>query len=203
MSSTTKKIYVDLPSSGESLRNSRAVATVASDYTELAPQQTKKIITTKKIWECIQPADLEPENQKRIMNEARDFLHDYCDAGAPPPPHYRVLRCHIQQKLYSYKMQDLAKDKYDEGRFIDIEGVFDLLHDSDMLCYYCKKTVMLLYEYIREPMQWSLDRIDNSQGHNRGNLYLSCLSCNLRRRCMYPERYVFTKACMEVKKLDV
>jgi hypothetical protein len=107
----------------------------------------------------------------------------------------------VRKKIYSYKSQDLAKDKYCESEFICLKDVFDLFLSADLICHYCQKQVMILYENIREPMQWSLDRIDNSMGHNRGNLYLSCLSCNLRRRCMYPEKYVITKMCAVVKKM--
>jgi len=46
---------------------------------------------------------------------------------------------------------------------------------------------------VREQCQWSLDRIDNNYGHNYDNLFVTCLSCNLRRKTMYHERYEFTK----------
>jgi hypothetical protein len=69
-----------------------------------------------------------------------------------------------------------------------------------MKCYYCKESVVLLYEYVRDPKQWTLERIDNSRGHNKDNVEIACLQCNLRRRCMYHERYLFTKQMNIVKR---
>ena len=39
--------------------------------------------------------------------------------------------------------------------------------------------------------EWTIERIDNSIGHNKGNVEISCLNCNLRRRTMHYERYLF------------
>jgi hypothetical protein len=44
-----------------------------------------------------------------------------------------------------------------------------------------------------------VERIDNSIGHNRTNIVIACLDCNLHRRTMYYERYVFTKQLNIVK----
>jgi hypothetical protein len=68
-----------------------------------------------------------------------------------------------------------------------------------MECYYCRKKVKILYEYVREEDQWTLERIDNKRGHNNDNVEIACLSCNLRRRTMYHERYVFTKQMNIIK----
>ena len=40
---------------------------------------------------------------------------------------------------------------------------------------------------------------DNKIGHDIGNIEIACLSCNLKRKCMYHERYVFTKQMKIVK----
>jgi len=62
--------------------------------------------------------------------------------------------------------------------------------------------VHILYENVREPLQWTLERIDNDFGHNKNNVEIACLNCNLRRRTMYHERYLFTKELSIVKKQD-
>jgi hypothetical protein len=62
--------------------------------------------------------------------------------------------------------------------------------------------VQILYEYVRESNQWTLERLDNDFGHNKGNVEIACLNCNLRRRTMYHERYLFTKELSIVKKID-
>ena len=48
--------------------------------------------------------------------------------------------------------------------------------------------------------QWSLERIENQYGHNKENVEIACLSCNLGRRTMYHERYLFTKQLEIIKK---
>jgi len=52
---------------------------------------------------------------------------------------------------------------------------------------------MLLYKLVREPKQWTLDRIDNEYGHSVDNIVLSCLECNLKRRRTNQNKFVFTK----------
>ena len=51
----------------------------------------------------------------------------------------------------------------------------------------------LLYNESRDPLQWSIERIENEFGHNNDNVVIACLRCNLSRRTMYHERYRFTK----------
>jgi hypothetical protein len=99
----------------------------------------------------------------------------------------------INRKIYSYKFQDLEKNKYDDQETIDLNSVLEKLIKSDLKCFYCLEPVQLLYEYVREPKQWTIERIDNNLGHNKDNTEIACLSCNLRRRTMHHERYIFTK----------
>ena len=68
-----------------------------------------------------------------------------------------------------------------------------------MKCFYCQKLVYVLYDNVREPRQWTLERIDNKFGHNMDNVVISCLSCNLKRRCIYHERFLFTKQLNIIK----
>ena len=75
------------------------------------------------------------------------------------------------------------------------------MKECELKCFYCKDCVALLYENVREPRQWTLERIDNSIGHNIGNIEISCLSCNLRRRTMHHERYILTKQIKNIKKI--
>ena len=114
-----------------------------------------------------------------------------------------IVKCIIQQlnqKINGYKSQDSAKKLLDMEKIVDLETVLQLLLQSNLECFYCKNKVKVLYEHVREPSQWTLDRIDNDYGHNKGNLEIACLSCNVRRRTMYADRYVFTKQLKLVKK---
>ena len=111
----------------------------------------------------------------------------------------REMRRQIQNKVSSYKMQDIQKQKYNDEKFVDLNFVVDLLHEKGLKCFYCRESVYLFYNYVRENKQWTLERIDNAMGHNVDNVEIACLLCNLRRRTMYHERYVFTKQMNLVK----
>jgi hypothetical protein len=111
----------------------------------------------------------------------------------------KLILQQIQQKISGYRGQDVEKELLDESKLIDVQQVLDLMVKTENVCYYCKKQVAVLYENVREPTQWTLDRIDNKHGHNHNNVLLACLNCNLRRRTMHTERYVFTKQLNIVK----
>ena len=73
--------------------------------------------------------------------------------------------------------------------------------DCRLKCYYCKMQTSVLYEEVRDSSQWSLERIENEYGHNTENVVISCLKCNLTRKTMYHERYLFTKEIKNIKKV--
>jgi hypothetical protein len=106
----------------------------------------------------------------------------------------------IKNKIHSYRSQDIEKNILDEENLADLSGVLMKLSDANYTCYYCKDPVQLLYENVREPKQWTLERIDNKRGHVLDNVEIACLSCNLRRRTMKVERYVMTKNIRVVVK---
>ena len=68
-----------------------------------------------------------------------------------------------------------------------------MLQETNLKCHYCSCETYLLYELVREMKQWSLDRIDNNVGHNRDNLVIACLECNLKRRRTNKDSFMFTK----------
>jgi hypothetical protein len=110
------------------------------------------------------------------------------------------LRELMRQKINGYKSQDEKKNLYSPEEFVSLNSVIDLLKKSELNCFYCKEKVKIWYEISRDPKQWTLERIDNKYGHNQGNVELACLSCNLKRRTMYHERFVFTKQ-MKLEKM--
>jgi len=118
-----------------------------------------------------------------------------------PRPLQTIIQ-QLQKKIAGYKSQDVKKRLYNPDRFVKLEDVVKQLWDAKLQCIYCKKQVYVLYEIVREVHQWTLDRINNSYGHNRDNVMISCLECNVRRGTMYHERYAFTKTFTQVKKLD-
>ena len=105
----------------------------------------------------------------------------------------------INKKINSYKQQDIKKDRLDTDELITKDEVIQLLIGSKLKCHYCSENVLLFYEYVRAPNQWTLDRIDNDLGHNTGNIVISCLSCNLKRRRTNIDKFMFTKNLNIVK----
>lgn len=105
----------------------------------------------------------------------------------------------IKKKITSYKNQDVIKKKYDENLFIKKEEVLEKLVSSKLLCYYCQKPVYIIYKYVRQDDQWTLERLDNSKGHYNDNVVISCLKCNLKRRTSNHEYFKFTKQLKIIK----
>ena len=175
------------------MENSKIILVDLSLSSQKQEQKTKKI--------------KEKEKQKRkITNTARwNFTNEELNREN----HYSVLYdssktsfiCQqIKNKLSSYKAQDIEKNKFNDELFADLSGVLQKMEDCKLKCFYCKEPVSLLYEHVREPKQWTLERIDNTIGHNIDNVVIACLSCNLRRRTMHYERYVLTKNIQHVIK---
>lgn len=114
-------------------------------------------------------------------------------------PLFNKMKQQITNKIHSYRSQDIKKSLLDSDKLVDTEFVINLLLNKQCLCFYCREPTLVLYDEVRAAKQWTLDRMDNSQGHNKNNVEIACLTCNLRRRTMYHERYVFTKQLNIVK----
>jgi hypothetical protein len=140
-----------------------------------------RIITSSKKW----IKNLTYENQINLIHKKENLLIQQ-----------------LKNKLYSYKSQDNEKKKYDKDKFVNIDYVISILLKSNLKCYYCNKDVKVLYEIVREDDQWTLDRLDNDYGHNIDNVVISCLKCNIRKKIIHPDKYVNTKKCINVIKLD-
>lgn len=113
----------------------------------------------------------------------------------------KIILQQIRTKIGGYKQQDITKTLFSDSEFIDLEYVISLLCDCSLSCHYCRQPTVLLYDKVRDARQWTLDRIDNSRGHNRENVVIACLSCNLSRKTMYDGRFLFTKQ-LEIKKTN-
>ena len=153
----------------------------------------KRIVTQSINWEnAIQ--ELEKMDDEISIEETIDPADDnhLC----------KLLLQQIKKKISSYLAQDRNKKKVDVELFVNVQDVINLFKTSKMICYYCKERVQIMYEYVREPKQWTLERLDNDFGHNRNNVTIACLRCNLRRRTMAKERYLQTKEMTKIIKLD-
>lgn len=106
----------------------------------------------------------------------------------------------LKTKMGSYKQQDLLKKKYNSEHFVSFREILRLLVESELKCHYCHEEIYILYKQVREMSQWSLDRIDNELGHNHGNLVIACLKCNLKRRRINKNSFMFTRNMVIVRE---
>jgi hypothetical protein len=150
-----------------------------------AKEKAKRKITTTNKWNFTEE-ELNFENHYNILNDSSKT---------------KFINQQIKNKLSSYRSQDIEKDKYDLEKFADLSHVLHKMEECKMKCFYCKESVSLLYENVREPKQWTLERIDNKMGHNNDNVEIACLSCNLRRRTIHYERYILTKNIQKIVKI--
>jgi len=157
---------------------------------ELKERKNRKITTTEKWQEFAK--EITVENKKGWIGELqkKEIKNEkMCE----------LIKKEIIKKISGYRTQDVLKKLLEEDKLVDTEKVIDLLEESELKCYYCKELVEILYEKAREPKQWTLDRIDNSYGHNKENVVIACLDCNVHRKTMYHERFAFTKQLNIVK----
>ena len=171
-------------------------STLQKKPAKVVKEKNKRVVTKSKKW-VFNEEDLLIENQQKCLNMAKVLFHqkkmnemENLEKTADKKTVFLLQQ--IQQKVYGYKSQDQEKSLYMPTEFIDCDYVIEKLIGNP-LCFYCREPVQLLYEFVREPLQWTLDRIDNKVGHNRGNVEIACLRCNLRRRIMHHERFIFTK----------
>jgi hypothetical protein len=114
---------------------------------------------------------------------------------------YKNISRQIEKKIASYKQQDIDKNRLDEDKFINLNLIISKLIECNLTCYYCFCKMSLLYKIVREIKQWTLDRINNNYGHNSDNVVLSCLECNLKKRCTSTNNFLFTKQ-LKITRID-
>lgn len=114
----------------------------------------------------------------------------------------------IKDKLRGYHYQDKTKwcvnqvncISTDRKESITWNELVELIVTSKLLCSYCRCCVYILYETSKDPEQWTLDRIDNTQHHHRENCVISCLKCNLEKRDRSDKAFRFTKQLKITKR---
>lgn len=143
----------------------------------------------------INDCELSHEIQLNILN----FVHENINNETINNEYVTIFINNLKNKISGYKQQDILKKKLDLDKFINLKSVISLLHESLLKCCYCHEDIYILYKKVREMSQWTLDRINNDQGHDVGNLVISCLKCNLKRRRINKNSFMMTKN-MIVKK---
>tara|TARA_X000000368_G_scaffold195191_1_gene154093 strand:+ start:1409 stop:1942 length:534 start_codon:yes stop_codon:yes gene_type:complete len=161
----------------------------SSNIKKIIPEQYDNIRKESHTWN-ISEDYLDPTKQQDIVNKL--YLEEF--------EKKQFLMNMIKKKLSSYKQQDIKNCIYGEKFFIPLEDTVQKLVECKMKCYYCNKNMVLLYKEIKDPIQWTLDRIDNTMGHNTDNVVISCLQCNLKRRNTNMKKFLFTKNLVLIKK---
>ena len=130
------------------------------------------------------------ENQKGVITKLFDGIQD-------SNINNNIVVKQIENKLNSYKQQDIKKKI--TCNLITLIEIINKLYQCDLDCYYCKEKVLILYKNVREPFQWTLDRINNDLGHTNENVLISCLKCNIKRRRTGKDAFLFTKQLNIIK----
>jgi 5-methylcytosine-specific restriction endonuclease McrA len=112
----------------------------------------------------------------------------------------QIFKREIRKKIMGYKNQDLKKKIIDLNKLISLDQTIELLMTSKMKCFYCGEICELVYKTIFSKKQWTLDRINNKNGHNYDNVVISCLECNVKRGDMDSERFKRGKNIKIVRK---
>jgi hypothetical protein len=134
------------------------------------------------------------ETQIEIMNKIKN--NNYMPNNED---NSKLIKRQIERKICGYKQQDILKNILVPEKLIRFPEIVDSFIQHEFKCYYCKANMYILYDMVRETLQWTVDRIDNDLGHNRDNFVLACLGCNLKRRCRSKDKFLFTKQLVIVK----
>lgn len=83
---------------------------------------------------------------------------------------------------------NIADKKYNREFNLDKDWIDKMLYLQGGYCYVCADE-MLLTNGKRDPKQVSINRIDNSIGHIKGNVVLTCLHCNMKQHTKHMEDF--------------
>ena len=109
------------------------------------------------------------------------------------------------EDIYNYLIQDnhnfiVQLPNSENYEALNLDDIFSILKINDLQEYYGIEAYNIFYE-CKQNNQWTLDRIDNSMGHNTNNVVISCLECNLKRRDTEMNKFKFTKQ-LNIKKIQ-
>lgn len=188
---TSKKMFILTNANTSTISNSNSNS-VSSIKNIKKKEKEKKLRVETNTWGLIND-DLLFETQLELLKQINDYIKNNNASRKLFSKQQQLIISHIKSKISSYKQQDILKKKLNEDTFVSFNDVIALLIESNMKCYYCACETYLLYEIVREMKQWSLDRINNEIGHNKNNLVICCLECNLKRRRTNKDAFFFTK----------
>jgi len=113
----------------------------------------------------------------------RCILHSkerYCKCGVQKiscKTHGDTRKIIINNMLYTTRMFDKQKKKFDKNQFIDKQFLSNLLNLYEN-CFYCN--CKLNFDK-KNPNLATIERLDNSLGHIKRNCVIACFKCNVSR----------------------
>jgi hypothetical protein len=135
---------------------------------------------------CLEKFKLSKINHKCVHQRRRNICKDCC--GSSICQHQKLRsdckECNdpilitIKTMIKCSKYSDKNNSRYDQTNFIDYCFVENLIEDCEDKCYYCKYE--LQYQEYTENLA-TIERIDNSIGHIKGNCVIACKTCNISR----------------------
>jgi len=88
------------------------------------------------------------------------------------------IKITIETMISQSKHNDKKKNRYNQAEFIDKCFVKNLIEDSENKCYYCNCELQYL---IFQGNLATIERLDNSVGHIKGNCVIACRTCNVSK----------------------
>ena len=85
----------------------------------------------------------------------------------------------ISRKIQRYQNNDAARHRAFD---LDTEYIADLCQKSAGECPICHEKIMFENYQQMDNKQFSVDRLDNTKGHLKGNVRITCFACNTHRR---------------------
>jgi hypothetical protein len=172
-------------------------------------ENNKKIILSAKPKEPLKRNETIKEDEITYIQQVNLINQLYMDINTNTNTNTKnditsVIERELNKKLSGYKQQDIKKEIYNEKCFITYDDILEMLVACKIKCYYCRSNMKIIYKLVRDETQWSLDRIDNDDGHTRENTIICCLKCNLQRRCINKDKFEFTKkiGMCKIKKME-
>ena len=133
-----------------------------------------------------------PALAEKIMfsYEFKDFNESFIKETIPETPYKEFTNWTI--KKHGYETQDKEGKRLNRKEFIPYDEVQELMHTQSNKCLYCWRTM--------DNTNWTLDRIDNDKGHNKGNCVLACKYCNTHRSDENFNKFYRKKALLRYSK---
>ena len=85
----------------------------------------------------------------------------------------------IENKIWSYKKQDITAGRFwKREKELSVDYIQGLSKKQGHVCFLCGG-IMNFVNKLDDPNNWSVDRLNDSLAHVRGNCKLSHISCNV------------------------